>query len=108
WLLVWFIVGLCVEAVEVVVDGFEAAQHEAAAVGEDGGLAWRDAPLGQQLVQGDQRVIDLLGALEVGTAIEELRREVDGLWRRSGSVGGGECGSWRGGGGGGVARGGGG
>jgi len=44
-------------------------------------------------------VIDLLGTLEVGTAIEELRREVDGLWRRSGSVAGAECRSWRGGGG---------
>src|SRR5260370_21783094 len=56
-LLTRFIVGLrgnvfrfFVETVEVVVDGFKAAQHEAADVGEDGGLAWRDASLGEQLV----------------------------------------------------------
>ena len=88
-----FIVGLrgnvfrfFVETVEVVVDGFKAAQHEAADVGEDRGLAWRDASLGEQLVQGDQRVIDLLGPLELAAAVEELRGEVDGLLRLGGSV----------------------
>src|SRR6266446_323224 len=93
-----FIVGLrgnvfrfFVETVEVVVDGFKAAQHEAADVGEDRGLAWRDASLGEQLVQGDQRVTDLLGTLEVAVAVEELRGEVDGLLRRSGSVASTEC-----------------
>jgi hypothetical protein len=40
-------------------------------------LAWRDASLGEQLVQGDERVIHLLGTLKVAVASEELRGEVD-------------------------------
>jgi hypothetical protein len=85
-----FIVGLCGnvfgvfgETIEVVVDGLETAQHEAANVGEDRGLAWGDASLSKQLVQGDQREVYLLGALEIAAAREELRGEVNGLWRRS-------------------------
>src|SRR6266849_4948371 len=74
------------EAVEVVIDGFEAAQYETANVGEDRALARGDASLGEQLVQGDQRVIDLLGVLEVATAVEELRGEVDGMLRLRGGM----------------------
>ncbi len=100
WLFIWFIAGLCGnvfrffvricviwgETVEVIVDGFEAAQHEATDVGEHGALAWRDASLGEQLVQGDQRVIDLLGALEVAAAVEEFGGEVGALLRLGGSM----------------------
>jgi len=89
--------GLIVEAVEVVVDVFETAQDEAAYVGEDRGLARRDASLGEQLVQGDQRVIHLLGPLKVAEASEELRGEINGLWRRSSSMAGAERCPWCGG-----------
>jgi hypothetical protein len=82
--------GLIVKTVEVVVDVFEAAQHEATDIGEDRGLSRRNASLGEQLVQGDERVIHLLGPLKVAEASEELRGEVDGLSRRSGSMAGAE------------------
>jgi hypothetical protein len=82
--------GLIVETGEVVVDVFETPQDEAAYVGGDRGLAWRDASLGEQLVQGDERVVHLLGSLKVAVASKKLRGEVDGLWRRRGSMAGAE------------------
>jgi hypothetical protein len=46
--------------------------------------------LGEELVQGDQREVDLLCTLEVVAAIEEFRGEVGGLLGRSGCVAGAE------------------
>ena len=64
--------------VEVIVDGGEAAEKEAADVREDGGAARRDFPLRKKSVKGAERVVDALSVLEASGLGSERLEEVAG------------------------------
>jgi len=71
--------GSVAEAVVVVVDGLEGTKHEAGDVSQDGGASRGNAALGDELVESDKGMTDLLGFLEVAAAVDELQGEIGGV-----------------------------
>ena len=69
----------------VVVDGFVGSENEMRDVGNDGAATGRDASRGEESVEGDEGVVDLLGFLEMSVFTDEFGGEVDGvIWRGQG------------------------
>jgi hypothetical protein len=69
----------------VVIDGFVAAEDEMGDVSEDGGATGRDTSCGDELIKGNEGVVDLLGELEVVALGDEVGGEVGGIiWRGQG------------------------
>src|ERR1700740_185308 len=80
----------------VVVDGFVAAEDEMGDVSEDGGATGRDASCSDELIKGNEGVVDLLGELEVVAFGGEAGGEGDGIiWRGQSSGGAGGRGGAR-------------
>jgi hypothetical protein len=65
--------------VEVVVDRGQGAQEEAADIGEGGGTAGRDASLGEEGLEGDERIVDAGGVLEPAGSCGERSQEILGF-----------------------------